>query len=148
MSQVPFHLPPYTHIPGKTPHPFSDPQGHSYGQHDQKEIDEKSMFEHALFLFENGYFWEAHEAWEQVWISLERRGPEADLIKGFIKLAACGVKCLEENRVGAERHLKRALELLSSEKIDSTKRFASQLPNTQKLIEQMRRRIEALSQPD
>ncbi|MCA8997366.1 MAG: DUF309 domain-containing protein, partial [Planctomycetaceae bacterium] len=57
--------------------------------------------------------WEAHEAWEHVWIALGRFGDAADHIKGLIKLAAAGVKCLEGNTRGATRHANRALELLS-----------------------------------
>ncbi len=140
MSQSPFELPPYTHIPGKTPHPVSDPEGHSHGQQEDLQVDRETTFQRALYLFENGYYWEAHEAWEQVWIVLGRKGPEADFVKGLIKLAACGVKCLEENRTGAERHLKRAQELLSS----SQARKTNMITSHESLVEEMITRVEAL----
>lgn len=63
-------------------------------------------------MFQHGYYWEAHEAWETAWIAAGRRGPLADYLKALIKLAACGVKCLAGNRPGAIRHARRAQELL------------------------------------
>ena len=63
-------------------------------------------------MFHNGYYWEAHEVWERVWNALGRHGPQADFIKGFIKLAAAGVKLGERNPKGVQRHLARAMELL------------------------------------
>ncbi|MEW4488022.1 DUF309 domain-containing protein [Thalassoglobus sp. JC818] len=118
-------LPPYTYIPGKTPHPISDPAGHMYGTSDAIEDDHKSMFDRAVELFNNGYYWEAHEAWEQVWMAHNKKGPQADFIKALIKLSACGVKCLEGNRTGAERHLRRSGELLglSHAAVDSIDTF-------------------------
>ena len=106
-------LPPYTHVPGITPHPISDPHGHM-GDADQqrKELSPAGMLAHGMLLFNLGFYWEAHEAWEHLWIALGRSGSEADIIKGLIKLAACGVKCLEANPVGASRHASRAANLL------------------------------------
>ena len=106
-------LPPYTHVPGVTPHPVSDPKGHLYGAEDFLTgwPDEK-LLGWGGRLFEHGFYWEAHEAWEQLWIRFGRRGREADVVKGLIKLAACGVKCLETNQSGAIMHAKRATELL------------------------------------
>ena len=110
-------LPPYTHVPGRTPHPISHPDGHL---HHAETVDEtksdQQWFDWAVYLFQHGYYWEAHEAWEQLWISLGRRGELSDAVKGMIKLAACGVKVLECNQVGATRHATRALQLLPSDR--------------------------------
>jgi uncharacterized protein len=43
-------------------------------------------------LFNEGYYWEAHEQWEAVWIAVGRSGVAGSLLKGLIKLAAAGVK--------------------------------------------------------
>ena len=43
-------------------------------------------------LFVRGYYWEAHEAWEGLWIAAGRVGALAELLKALIKLAASGVK--------------------------------------------------------
>lgn len=73
---------------------------------------ETEAFRWGLRLFDAGYYWEAHEAWESVWNSLPRHSSEAAFVQGLIKLAASGVKCLEGNRAGAVRHARRAEELL------------------------------------
>lgn len=64
-------------------------------------------------MFNAGYYWEAHEAWEGVWIAAGRQGLVADYVKGLIKLAAAGVKIREGSAVGAQRHLTRAEELFT-----------------------------------
>ncbi len=66
----------------------------------------------AIDLFNQGYYWEAHEAWEQLWIAAGRSGTVADFLKGLIKLAAAGVKLREGNPRGVKRHAVRAGELL------------------------------------
>jgi hypothetical protein len=104
-------LPSYTYVPGITPHP--DTGGEESPAAGEGNAERR--FQWGQTLFNHGYYWEAHEAWEGLWIEAGRRGPAADLLKGLIKLAACGVKCLEGNERGARRHARRAAELLRSE---------------------------------
>ena len=66
----------------------------------------------AIDLFNQGFYWEAHEAWEGLWHAAGRRGPTADLLKGLIKLAAAGVKARECRPEGVKLHAARAAELL------------------------------------
>lgn len=112
-------LPPYTHIPGVTPHPISDPAGHMHGAAEHVASIDGPLTAAEPFLwgrrlFQTGNYWEAHEAWEGLWHALGRTGPRADLVKGLIKLAAAGVKVYEKNATGYERHLIRAIELFQS----------------------------------
>src|SRR5437879_3265888 len=83
-------LPPYTFIPGRNPHPFSDPRGHSYGARtgppellDPKEWRSCRTYLYGLDLFNHGYYWEAHEVWEGLWIACGRSGITADFLKGL-----------------------------------------------------------------
>ena len=46
----------------------------------------------GLDLFNHGYYWEAHEAWEGLWQVADRDGPLRMLFKGLIMLSAAGVK--------------------------------------------------------
>ena len=62
-------------------------------------------------LYNAKYFWESHEQWEAIWHATGRTGAIADFFKGLIKLSAAGVKKLEGNPAGAQRHLQRAVEL-------------------------------------
>jgi DUF309 family protein family protein len=65
----------------------------------------------GLDLFNYGYYWEAHEAWEGLWQVADRDGPLRMLFKGLILLSAAGVKTRERKNVAAARHAKRAAAL-------------------------------------
>jgi hypothetical protein len=115
-------LPTYAFVPGKgLPHPRSHPLGHSFGrQQDQPQplvVEawcESIDYLHGLDLFNNGFYWEAHEAWEGLWHAAGRRGPTADFLKALIKLAAAGVKHLEGVPPCVKTHAKRAGGLFRS----------------------------------
>jgi predicted metal-dependent hydrolase len=68
----------------------------------------------GVALFNAGYYWEAHEAWESLWHAAGRKGPVADVLKGLIKLAAAGVKVREGQPHGITTHARRAAELFES----------------------------------
>jgi hypothetical protein len=125
MSDVPRYstraFPPYTYVPGSgRPHPVSDPRGHMHG-HSGGPVEplhpnrwqENETYLYAVDLFNHGYYWEAHEAWESLWHAAGHHGQMANFLKGLIKLAAAGVKQLEKNPAGVNRHLARAAELLN-----------------------------------
>ena len=112
-------LPPYSYVPGHTPHPVSDPMGHRYGQPeevapplDPADWGDSMAYRYGVDLFNHGYYWEAHEAWESLWHRAGRRGPIGDWLKALIKLAAAAVKAREGNPHGVERHARRAMELV------------------------------------
>ncbi|MEX2176715.1 MAG: DUF309 domain-containing protein [Pirellulaceae bacterium] len=114
-TQRPF--PPYSYVPGQSPHPLSDPAGHSFGRHDAPLADDAALqaaYRYGNDLFNYGYYWEAHEAWESAWHFCGRRGGRADFLKGLIKLAAAGVKLREGKAVGIERHAARARALFAA----------------------------------
>jgi uncharacterized protein len=132
-------LPPYSYVPGHDlPHPVTDPRGHL---HDSKQQSHEPLFtagflEHlppepttrhealaallaanptwlyALDLFNHGFYWESHEAWEAFWHALGRNSPEARFIQGLIHLAAAAVKVREGKPTGVSRHTQRARQLL------------------------------------
>lgn len=130
-------LPSYAYIPGHgLPHPVNDPDGHSFGQAPTcTPLQPDALAElpaepasrrrslaaflavyprwlHALDLFNEGFSWEAHEAWEQFWHALGRTTPEARLVQGLIHLAAAAVKIREGRQAGVAKHTQRARELL------------------------------------
>jgi hypothetical protein len=111
-------LPPYTFVPGRSPHPVSDPRGHMHGRPaeapgplDPARWWESRAYLYGIDLFNSGYFWEAHEVWEGLWRAAGCRGVTADFLKGLIKLAATGVKHLEGKAQGVRSHARRAAEL-------------------------------------
>jgi predicted metal-dependent hydrolase len=71
-------------------------------------------FLRGVELFNAGYYWEAHEAWEGLWHAYGRKGPSADVLKALIKLAAAGVKVREGQEHGVRTHAGRAAALFAS----------------------------------
>jgi predicted metal-dependent hydrolase len=99
-----------------SPHPVRDPTGHSYHVEPIRVAAEASLSSDAflwgLDLFNHGYYWEAHEAWEGLWRVADRDGPLRMLFKGLILLSAAGVKIRERKNAAAARHAMRAAALL------------------------------------
>jgi hypothetical protein len=119
-------LPPYSYVPGHAPHPVSDPVGHMHGHAaksptplEPQRWQASAEYQYGVDLFNHGYYWEAHEAWESLWHAAGRKGPVAVWLKALIKLAAAAVKLREGNAIGAARHARRSLQLLSELNIAS-----------------------------
>jgi TDG/mug DNA glycosylase family protein len=111
-------FPSYAFVPGRFPHPVSDPRGHSFGQQpgptaplDPERWQQCREYLWALDLFNAGYYWEAHEGWESLWHAAGRTGTTAAFLKGLIKLAAAGVKVREGKPQGVVSHAGRARDL-------------------------------------
>ena len=66
----------------------------------------------GLVAYEQGYFFLAHETLEPAWMGTDDPG-ERDLNQGLIKLAAAFVHATRRNRIGIEKNLRGARELLS-----------------------------------
>ena len=114
-------LPPYAYVPRRFPHPTRDPEGHSFRKRPEPETalvperwPESRSYLRGIHLFNHGYYWEAHEAWEHLWHQCGRTGPTADFLKGLIAFAAAGVKAREGSVEGVRTHASRAAQLLSS----------------------------------
>ena len=107
-------FPPYAFLPGKDPHPTRDPEGHSYGHpeepgpyFDAAEWRENEDYLYGADLYNHGYLWEAHEAWEGLWHSAKHDAVQADHLQGLIQ---CAAACLKV-RMGQPRGLARLSEL-------------------------------------
>jgi hypothetical protein len=113
-------FPPYSFVPGRSPHPVRDPAGHQYGVAptpvqpiDPANWHQGRDYVRAIDLFNHGYYWEAHEAWEGLWHAAGRKGMLADFLKGLIKLAAAGVKVREGKPRGVASHAGKAAVLFA-----------------------------------
>jgi hypothetical protein len=111
-------FPPYAFIPGRFPHPTSDPAGHSFGiasvvppSVEPERWQESRPYLYGIDLFNGGFYWESHVAWESLWMACGRKGMVADFLKGLIKLAAAGVKAMMGAPEGVKSHTSRAAEL-------------------------------------
>lgn len=114
-------LPPYSYVPRHAPHPVSNPLGHMYGREkpraaslDPHRWSDSDEYLYGVDLFNHGFYWEAHEAWESLWLAAGRRGPTATWLKALIKLAASIVKLREGSSIGALRHALRVQQLLEA----------------------------------
>jgi len=105
-------FPPYAYVPGRAPHPQRDPGGH--GIHldagdvvpvDPAEWRASAPFCYGVDLFNAGFPWEAHEAWEDLWRAYPDGAPAAAMMAGLIKLAAADVKARVGNARGVARTL-------------------------------------------
>jgi hypothetical protein len=102
-------FPSYAFVPGRNPHPKSNPEGHLYGKPEEKykTIENYLNSEHYLYgidLFNHGYYWEAHEVLEGLWNAHNREGDIADFLKALIRLSAAGVKVKQGQERGIRDH--------------------------------------------
>ncbi len=111
-------FPSYGFVPGHAPHPRRSAEGHSSGEGEPEveplEPDDWASSRAYLFgidLFNNGYYWEAHEEWEALWHEAGRSGSVADFLRGLIKLTAAGVKVRANNNRGIKRHGEKGAEI-------------------------------------
>ncbi len=119
---------------GPWPHP-SRPGGHSFGHESPPPppiVDDawrdSPTYLRAVALFNAGYYWEAHESWESLWLAHARTGPTADALKALIKLAAAGVKLREGRPAGASAHFSRAAELFQLAAVGGPHQLGLDLP--------------------
>jgi predicted metal-dependent hydrolase len=56
--------------------------------------------ERGIELFNEGLYWESHEAWEEAWMP-DRKGPDGGFYKGLIQVAAGCLHYRRRNRRGA-----------------------------------------------
>ena len=103
-------LPAYRHVPGKTPHPTRDPEGHSFGQpalslpdlnHEDWRKSKEYLF--GIDLFNEGYWWECHEVLEGLWHASGIGSEAGHVLQAVIQCAAAHLKASTDRPVGARR---------------------------------------------
>ena len=119
-------FPPYAFLPRRDPHPTNDPRGHSYGESDEPpprcdpgRWPESEAYLFGVDLYNHGYLWEAHEAWEGLWHVSKPDPRQASFIQGLIQCAAACLKI----PMGQPRGLERLAEL-GTEKLEAVARAA------------------------
>ena len=102
-------FPEYAFLPGRDPHPTRDPAGHSYGEEgraaylDASRWDENEDYLYGVDLYNHGYLWEAHEAWEGLWHAAKHDRLQAEFLQGLIQCAAAALKIPMEQPRGVTR---------------------------------------------
>lgn len=102
-------LPSYRHIPGMTPHPVSNVHGHSYNKPKENVIKisednwkNNEFYLYAIDLFNFKYFWEAHEALEDLW-KLEPYSIMKIFLQGLIQISAADLQWIRSIYGGAKK---------------------------------------------
>lgn len=128
-TKIPF--PPYRFVPGAHPHPVASPQGHSYLPpgateppvpfHPPERWRESEAYLFGCDLYNHGFWWEAHEAWEGLWHVVPNPSPQRNFLQGIIQVGAGhlqaflgkpdGVNRLRET---SRRHLDITLEAVAN----------------------------------
>ncbi|GAB5471229.1 MAG: hypothetical protein Kilf2KO_42590 [Rhodospirillales bacterium] len=92
-------LPPYRFIPGLTPHPQADPRGYAYGVAaavvaplPPEAWRNSANYLQGCDLYNRGYWWEAHEAWEALWQVTRARPDQHRFLQGLIQSANAHLK--------------------------------------------------------
>jgi hypothetical protein len=92
-------FPAYAYLPGRDPHPTRDPRGHSHGARvdtatylpaDRWKENEEYLF--GVDLYNHGFLWEAHEAWENLWHLAKGDADQASFLQGLIQCSAASLK--------------------------------------------------------
>ena len=110
-------FPPYRHVPGTTPHPRTDPAGHSFGRTEPDDdgslftADDWAVNETYLYgvdLYNYAFWWESHEQWELLWKPLDRDSREGLFLRGLIQASATLLKVHAGNARGVSQLFRRS----------------------------------------
>ncbi len=110
-------FPSYRFVPGRAPHPIRDPDGHSYNKpslqlapFDPEKWRASEEYLYGIDLFNYGFWWEAHEALEAVWVAAGRRTETGLFLKGLIQISAAHLKWSQGSHEVALRKAEAGLE--------------------------------------
>jgi len=91
-------LPPYRLVPGLNPHPHRNPRGHGFGSSklppgtwEAAQWRTLVGYLYAVDLYNQAYWWEAHEELEELWIAAGRTSVRAQFVQGLIQVAAANL---------------------------------------------------------
>jgi hypothetical protein len=116
-------FPSYRFVPGQSPHPTRDTDGHSYNN----PLEQLSPFEardwqscetylYGIDLFNYGYWWESHEALEPVWVAAGKQTETGFFIQGLIQVAIAHLKYFQGSTDVAKRMAISGLEKMGRKK--------------------------------
>lgn len=95
-------LPPYRYLPGKNLHP---------GEGHLPDMGDKA-YAYGVDLYHAGFFFEAHEAWESLWLLLPKSDFKRTFLLGLIQNAAAQLKLATGQWAPARTLSRRALHYL------------------------------------
>ena len=105
-------FPPYAFVPGRFPHPVSDPAGHGVSASARPCLARAPILRNGPRMKPTSTGWifstpastGRRVEFESLWFACGRKGRVADFLKGLIKLAAAGVKHHDGKPPGVPSH--------------------------------------------
>ncbi len=87
--------PPHAYVPGRSPrHPetlFDDLKA-DVAAYPMERLNESAAWTSAMRFLHEGYYWEAHEVLEPVWMACRHNSAERALVQGIIQFANAALK--------------------------------------------------------
>jgi hypothetical protein len=109
-------LPPYAYVPGKTPrHPegwFDTIRMSAQPGMAAADLEGSDAFRAGLLFRAEGYFWEAHEVLEPVWMACDPETDPRTMVQALIQLANAQLKLRMDRPKAALRLIDIVLGLL------------------------------------
>ena len=102
-----------------TPHPISDKNGHSYNKSriefvqismDSWQRNEEYLY--AIDLFNNAFYWEAHETLEEFWLKMDNAQYKL-FLQGLIQVSAAYLKWVQGIAEGMNKLTSKGLKKIS-----------------------------------
>lgn len=91
-------LPKFRYIPGQGPHPRHLAKGSHFPELPSpiplslESWQDSVHYRYAVDLFNYGYWWEAHEVLEVLWVQAKRETPTGIFLQGLIQISAALLK--------------------------------------------------------
>lgn len=100
-------LPPHAHVPGRNARHaegrWDDVRATAEPGMDAGALAASPAFAAGMDFFENGFFWEAHEVWEAVWMACPPNSAEHRFVQALIQLANAELKLAMDRPKAAQR---------------------------------------------
>ncbi|SNS21037.1 DUF309 domain-containing protein [Antarctobacter heliothermus] len=91
MTQAGWFIPAQAYVPGRTARPpdglFDSISASAQPGMTPADLAQSDAFRHGLFYIERGFYWEAHEVLEPVWMALPEDSVERRFVQALIQTA-------------------------------------------------------------
>lgn len=113
-------FPPYRFVPGFSPHPLRDPDGHSYQNPaprpdplppEQWRSEPTYLF--GIDCYNFAFWWESHEVLEEIWHAVGHDGVQGQFLQALVQIAAAWLQRFRGRERTADRQARAGLERLA-----------------------------------
>ena len=120
-------LPSYAYVPGKTPRHAEDAfdaiKADLSADIPTQYLRDTDAFQTGISYLENGFYWEAHELLEAIWMLCPTGSPERAFVQGIIQVANACLKRDMDRPAAADKIIKLAQTCFESASNDFTTPF-------------------------